>query len=230
MKSFTEGTTIRRMKRTEAHQVLSRKEREKLSHHQDILNAARELFAEKGYHDTTLEEIARHAEFSKGTIYNYFSSKDELFYGIIDQVLDEIRILAHAAVTQTIGGAREKMAAYAKEMISYSQTNSDLFRLIIREMTRRDWEGHDIKVREIKRRAQKTLEIIAGPLDEEIRAKKLRPFEALQLAALFNSTLHFYCMHLLSESQALAQTAIDDVVAFVVTVFFDGLTQGKLKG
>ena len=41
----------------------------------EILRAATDLFSEKGYHEVTMEEIAEEMGVSKGTIYNYFSSK-----------------------------------------------------------------------------------------------------------------------------------------------------------
>lgn len=78
--------------------VLSRKEREKQLRQREILSSARELFLQKGYHNTTLEEIAQHAEFGKGTIYNYFSSKEELFYGILDDLIDEVHETAQSSI------------------------------------------------------------------------------------------------------------------------------------
>ncbi len=60
----------------------SRREREKQQRREDILEAAEELFDEKGYEATTIEEIARRTELSKGTIYLYFRSKDELFLSV----------------------------------------------------------------------------------------------------------------------------------------------------
>ncbi len=44
-----------------------------------ILDAARKVFAEKGYHNTHLEEIASAAGFSKATLYNYYSDKETIF-------------------------------------------------------------------------------------------------------------------------------------------------------
>lgn len=44
-----------------------------------ILAAAREIFGEKGYHTATSEEIAKRAGVGKGTIYQYFDSKQEIF-------------------------------------------------------------------------------------------------------------------------------------------------------
>ncbi len=50
---------------------------------QAILNAALPLFARKGYSRTTTDEIARRARISKGLIYNYFSSKEEILESLI---------------------------------------------------------------------------------------------------------------------------------------------------
>jgi AcrR family transcriptional regulator len=44
-----------------------------------VLTAATDLFAERGFHQTEMDEIARRAGISKGSLYNYFKSKDELF-------------------------------------------------------------------------------------------------------------------------------------------------------
>ena len=59
--------------------IQERKKREKERRRQQILSAAKSLFAKRGFHQTTMEEIAKEAELSPGTLYLYFKSKDELF-------------------------------------------------------------------------------------------------------------------------------------------------------
>ena len=76
--------------------TLTRREREKLARQQDIVNAALELFAAKGFRDTTLDEIAQKAEFGKGTLYNYFASKEDIFHAIIDQAINDSISIARA--------------------------------------------------------------------------------------------------------------------------------------
>lgn len=49
----------------------------------EILNAARDLFVEKGFAATRLEEVARRAGVSKGTVYLYFESKEALFKAMV---------------------------------------------------------------------------------------------------------------------------------------------------
>jgi TetR/AcrR family transcriptional regulator len=62
--------------------TLARREKEKLQRRNDILEAAEELFDEKGFESATIAEIARKTELSKGTIYLYFQSKDELLLAV----------------------------------------------------------------------------------------------------------------------------------------------------
>jgi len=60
-----------------------RKEREKLHRKEEILNAAERVFFEKGLATSTMDEIAERAELSKGTLYLYYKSKEDLYMAII---------------------------------------------------------------------------------------------------------------------------------------------------
>lgn len=55
-----------------------------------IMNAALEHFSNIGFHATTITHIARHAGISKGLMYNYFKSKEDLLAAIINRSLTEI--------------------------------------------------------------------------------------------------------------------------------------------
>ncbi|HRW21852.1 MAG TPA: helix-turn-helix domain-containing protein, partial [Bacteroidales bacterium] len=50
----------------------------RLSKHKLILDTAMKLFASSGYHNTSISKIAKEAGISKGLIYNYFDSKEDL--------------------------------------------------------------------------------------------------------------------------------------------------------
>jgi len=59
-----------------------RKQREKDMRREQIQNAAKNLFIQKSYNTTTMEEIAEQAELSPATIYNYFKNKEELYVSL----------------------------------------------------------------------------------------------------------------------------------------------------
>jgi TetR/AcrR family transcriptional regulator len=62
-----------REQRRQVHQDLSRNQ---------LLDAAEEVFGRKGYHETTLREIAELADFSVGSVYSFFENKDDLYVNI----------------------------------------------------------------------------------------------------------------------------------------------------
>jgi AcrR family transcriptional regulator len=73
--------------------AVSAREQRRL-HHQDLsrtqlLDAAEEVFGRKGFHDTTLKEVAELAEFSVGSVYSFFANKEDLFRQIFVRRGDE---------------------------------------------------------------------------------------------------------------------------------------------
>jgi len=63
--------------------IQERKEREKEHRKEEIVDAAQKLFLDKGLQTTTMDEIAEAAELSKGTIYLYYKSKEDLYLAVI---------------------------------------------------------------------------------------------------------------------------------------------------
>jgi AcrR family transcriptional regulator len=62
---------------------MSRKEKEKLSKEEDIVNAAEKVFTIMGYNKATMEDIAKEAQFTRKTVYQYFTDKEDLFFAVI---------------------------------------------------------------------------------------------------------------------------------------------------
>ena len=62
-----------------------------------ILSVALELFAQKGYHGTSISQIAGKAKISKGLMYNYFASKEKLLDEIIQQGFNSLAELEYEA-------------------------------------------------------------------------------------------------------------------------------------
>jgi TetR/AcrR family transcriptional regulator len=63
--------------------IQERKDREKEQRREEILNAAQAIFFAKGLQTTTMDEIAERAELSKGTLYLYFRSKEDLYLAVL---------------------------------------------------------------------------------------------------------------------------------------------------
>lgn len=63
--------------------TIERREREKLQRREDIVDAAEKVIFSKGYEVATMDDVAKEAELSKGTLYLYFKSKEELYFAIV---------------------------------------------------------------------------------------------------------------------------------------------------
>lgn len=62
---------------------LTRREREKKVREEEIISAAEKIFYEKGFHDTSMDEVARAAQFTKKTLYQYFINKEDLYFTVV---------------------------------------------------------------------------------------------------------------------------------------------------
>jgi AcrR family transcriptional regulator len=78
--SQVSATLLRMARQTQPAQKPGLRELKKQRTRQAILDAAYELFAEQGYGHTTLEQIAEAAEVSKGTLFAYFPSKEDILF------------------------------------------------------------------------------------------------------------------------------------------------------
>ncbi len=72
--------------------IQERKEREKERRRQQIIVAAKRVFSEKGFNKATMEDIAKEAELSPGTLYLYFKNKEELYASLSLRILQYLNI------------------------------------------------------------------------------------------------------------------------------------------
>ncbi len=106
--------------------IAERREREKRERINTIILAARDLFFEKGYR-ATMDEIAERAELSKGTLYLYFKSKDELYISVI---LEGFHLL-ESRLKKELKGAKEveeRVRAVYYAFIDHCLENKAYFR------------------------------------------------------------------------------------------------------
>ena len=77
-----------------------------------LLDAARSLFAERGYHGTAAEEIVRRAGLTRGALYHHFEDKKDLFRAVVDEMEGEIDEEIEEAERAASGLPEAVMAGY----------------------------------------------------------------------------------------------------------------------
>ena len=95
--------------------VQAKRERRKEARPGELLAAALELFVEKGYAATRSEEVARRAGVSKGTLFLYFASKEELFKAVVRENIAG-RFAEWNAEFEVYPGSTAEMLRYAMMM------------------------------------------------------------------------------------------------------------------
>ncbi|MBI1321361.1 MAG: TetR family transcriptional regulator [Candidatus Hydrogenedens sp.] len=93
--------------------TLTRRDRNKLRNQQEILAAALTVFAEKGYRDASMQEIAERADFAVSTLYALFESKEDLYRQVSVDIGRRTGGIFEAAMARG-SNAHEKLVHYAR--------------------------------------------------------------------------------------------------------------------
>lgn len=99
-----------------------------------ILDAAAQVFARKGYHATTIRDIARVAGIADGTIYNYFENKQKLLLGIFDRMRESVQAGGALPEPGDVSLREFMRALVAQPLTVLSEDDFALFRVIVSEM------------------------------------------------------------------------------------------------
>ncbi|GAB3487064.1 TetR/AcrR family transcriptional regulator [Amycolatopsis cihanbeyliensis] len=98
---------------------------------QQLLNVARELFAEKGFDGASIEEIAHRANVSKPVVYEHFGGKEGIYAVVVDR---ETQLLLDRMVSTLHGGhPRAMLEQAAVALLSYVEESQDGFRILVRD-------------------------------------------------------------------------------------------------
>jgi len=106
----------------------TRKERDYLRHKSEIIETAEELFAEEGYYNVTMDMIAENSEYSKGSLYNYFESKEVLFFEILNNKTEILEIGLNKRVSESLTIV-DKLNAFIEFYLDFFTENIGFFRI-----------------------------------------------------------------------------------------------------
>jgi len=160
---------------------ISRKEREYLAHREEIVLAAEKVFAAKGFFPTTMSDIAKEAEFGTGTLYKYFKSKEELYFTLIDEKVEEINRLVKAELSQKTS-AVERIKKVLGLQFEFFERNRDFFRIYISERSRFEWTVKDELGKGLHEKMIAYIHVLAEVMKQGIRGGEFRPLNPMDLA------------------------------------------------
>ena len=167
--------------------ALSRRQRDRLRRRTDILQAAEHVFAGKGFHQASIEEIARAAEYGTGTVYLYFKDKEALYVELFEEKVREL-----IESIQPGSSAKKHPLQALKQLIharmEYFDRNRAFFQIYVREGMNLGWSKHE-RWKGIRRLYESYLELLAELIRAAQRQQLLRKSDARQFAVALSGMM-----------------------------------------
>jgi len=155
--------------------IAERKEREKMRRRVEIINAAEKVFFNKGFDNTTMEDVAAKAELSKATLYLYFSKKTELCLAITVRSLKILtQMLEKIPQTQQSGIAR--FQAVADTFIEFYSRHLDYYNVLVNYRSHAgNCDAESTVLGDIFAENEKINVILAGIVVQGLEDRTIRP-------------------------------------------------------
>ena len=214
--------------------TLSRRERERLMRRRAILQAAQVVFAEKGYENATLGEIAQRAEFGKGTLYNYFEGgKEDILFSIFDEIHEGLLTLIEGAFAPDQASAfssRDLFHDFLLSCFEFYEKHQHLFMILIKE-------GHQMYFSEDREKADyfqeqrnRVVEALVQPLEKAQQKGRIKELPMQAAAHMIMGNINGVQTHLslvrsdLYEGQGKPDiTSPEEAADFLTIMLWDGL-------
>lgn len=109
---------------------LSRRDRKKEETRSKIIDIAMDLFQKQGFESTTSDQIAESADVSKGTLYNYFSSKEAILHGHVQRGTAD-GLSRTLSLIESLPDTRSRLSALFRDIAAWMKANRDIYRIYV---------------------------------------------------------------------------------------------------
>jgi len=200
-------------------QNLPRRERENLLQRSEILQTALMLFSEKGYHNISMHEIAREAEFGVGTLYKFFKNKEELYKALIMEMAQKF----HHASIKALEQERNPLLTITR----YIGVRQDLFseNLPLMRLYFAETRGASFNIKagldqDLLRLYDEFLEKLASVFERGIKEHVFRGLDPLHMAIALEGTISAFLFRTMRDPARFQQ---GDNLSNVADIFFRGV-------
>ncbi len=196
---------------------LTRKERERLHHKKEILETALQLFSENGFHNVSMQQIAEASEFSVGTLYNFFNSKEALFEEMVNSCGEKI-IEALVAILDAPGTEVERLTSFIRHASTLLEEHANFIKLYVSELGTR---GAKLSKQQEKKNFDAMLNVrLEKILEDGIRNGHFRRVDPVITAKAINSVIETLGFEMAGQFDKAVATVM---FAKVEQLFVDGL-------
>ena len=199
--------------------------------HNAILEAAQIEFAEKGYARAKLEDIARRAEFGKGTLYNYFQGgKQGMLFAIFDQLFDESEALINESLSEKVmqeKSFRDAFYDYTLSCLAFYLDRKELFLILVKEAHRMCFGENEEHASYFKDQQLRLIAALTGPIQRAMDAGHIRNMDPQAVAHMVLGNIQGIQVHMILENDGMhieqPDFSLEEASRFLTTFLFDGL-------
>lgn len=168
--------------------VAERKERHKEDLKNEILQAAKSLFTEKGFEATSIRAIAEKIEYSPATIYLYYKDKNEIVHALHREGFK--LLVSHFEVLNNVSHPFERLKGMGRAYIQFALQNPDIYKLLF---TMEEPLKHVATCFEDWDEGDRAFDILSRTVTECQSAGYFQGFEPIKLSFVIWSTMHGLC-------------------------------------
>jgi AcrR family transcriptional regulator len=210
---------------------MARRKKEKELRKKAILRAAQQLFFRKGFRSVTVESIAKQARLSKGTVYLYFKSKEELYAQVL---LNEVEKFQERVgyIIETGHSASEMLIQYAHIYTDFFLNERELFRILMTFMLHTDdLRFSDEMRRRMIRATTRTVEVIDRIFQHGLESGEFGCTENIRKSrnAVWGLLNGVISLHLYTGKENTREERIYSNVTEGLKVFIGGLKEPRLS-
>jgi AcrR family transcriptional regulator len=180
---------------------LTRREQEKQRQRNEMFAAALELFSSKGFHNVSMHEIARKADFAIGTVYKFFKNKEDLYKSLLIAKAEEF----HTTLKEVLDSKRDPLAVLreyvAAKGVIFAE-NVESLRLYFAETQGASYNLKAGLDRDIQSLYDEVLERLTSIFKAGIRMKLFRKLDPYYMAVALEGMTNSFLFCWLEDTEA----------------------------
>jgi AcrR family transcriptional regulator len=190
----------------------------------EILQAARRVFARRGFRPATVDEIAVEAGIAKGTLYLYFESKEAIY---LKALLQDVTTLREETIDRLskATGTRAKISEFIAVRSQHSRKNADFWRVYFSEFSNLA-TGTTPASKPFQAELQQSIDLLAGIVRDGVSRKEIRDVEPLRTAYAITDLMRAVIERRL---MGFVKSTAEEEVAFVMELLWNGIGYGKKR-
>lgn len=200
-----------------------RRQRERDAHRREILAAAERVFKVRGLEAAKMEEIAREAEFSVGSLYNFFRNKDELCAAVIGGIADEfIREFENSVLPGE--DALEALKALVRLRLTHMRAHREFFRMMLALKPESGISPDMVLLKDLRAVYGVYVKRVAELFRRAMRQGRVRKMDPLYAALAMEGVINAYSAHWGGQEQA---EPIDRLTGIIWDNYLCHIVKGK---